>query len=241
LRFVQDEERELIKAGAQAAFAPFANLIDKLFGGSAEEIGGMWQDRLAIRRRIRQLSLLKKLKAAIEEAGFEPRQIADNIWIPAIEAVSVEHDESIQDMWANLLANAADSETRAPVRPMYVTILKDLTSREARLLNALALDGWSGPISLSHATKVAADCGLIDQDKDAYSLVASALDVLSRQGLVRFVTQSVPQHTNVTDEDGTQDYQLVDVDVSYGYQITHLAAAFLKACRAPKPHAAPKP
>jgi hypothetical protein len=239
-RFVRDEENELIKAGAQAAFAPFVNLIDKLFGGSAEEIGGMWQDRLAIRRGIRQLSLLKKLKAAIEEAGFEPRQITDNIWIPAIEAASMEDDESIQDLWANLLANAADSETRAPVRALYITILKDLTSCEARLLNALALDEWNSPITLSHAIKVAADRGLIDQDKEAYPLVATALDVLSRHGLVRFVTKSVPEHANFTDEDGTQEYRLMTVDVSYGYQMTHLADAFLKACRAPKPHAAPK-
>jgi hypothetical protein len=205
-----------------------------LFGGSAEEIGGMWQDRFAVRRRIRRLSLLGKLKAAIEHAVFEPRQIADNIWMPAVEAASLQDDEAIQNIWANLLANAADPETNNHVYPAYISILKDLTSGDARLLNALSSDEWAGPITLSHATKLAVDCGLVDQNEGAYHRVASALDVLSRNGLLCFVTRSEPQHADVTNDKGEQEYRIVNVDVSYGYQMTHLASDFLKVCSAPK-------
>jgi hypothetical protein len=81
---MEDDEKELLKIGAEATFQPFAGLIEKLFGGAAEQIGGMWKDKIAVRRQIRQFKLLKKLKAAIDNAGFEPQQIRDNIWTPVL-------------------------------------------------------------------------------------------------------------------------------------------------------------
>jgi len=67
-----DDQKELLRAGADAAFRPFASLIEKLFGAAAEQLGGGWADKLRARRQIRQISLLKKLQAAIDEADFDP-------------------------------------------------------------------------------------------------------------------------------------------------------------------------
>jgi hypothetical protein len=105
---VNEDEKELLKAGADAAMRPFANLIERLFGGPLDQVGGMWEDRLKVRRQIRQFRLMQKLQAAIDEAGMDAQPIPDSIWIPVLQEASLQDDESLQSAWANLLANAAD-------------------------------------------------------------------------------------------------------------------------------------
>ena len=100
---MNDDERELLKVGAEAAMKPFASLMDKLFGGALEEIGLGWKNSLAGRRVIRQINICQKVQSAIDKAGFDPRTIADNIWIPAVQGALLQDDESIQEQWANLL------------------------------------------------------------------------------------------------------------------------------------------
>lgn len=52
-----------------------------------------------------------------------------------IEAASLEEDETLQELWANLLANTT-AETSS-TNGIYVSILKELTTVEARVLNIL--------------------------------------------------------------------------------------------------------
>jgi hypothetical protein len=135
---MDEAAKELVKVGAEQVFGPYKDLMNKLFGGPAEQLGGMWADSLAARRRIRQVGLLKKVQAAIEEARFEPQQISDNIWLPAIAEASLQDDETIQQRWANLLANAADPRNGSNnVEPSFLAILKELTYREVKFLDAL--------------------------------------------------------------------------------------------------------
>jgi hypothetical protein len=39
------DEKELLKVGVEAAVRPFSNLLERLFGGAVDEIGGAWQER----------------------------------------------------------------------------------------------------------------------------------------------------------------------------------------------------
>jgi hypothetical protein len=134
---MNDDEKELLKVGAETAMKPFADLITKLFGGPIEQVGGMWTDSLMVRREIRKIKLYQKLKTAIDEAAFDPRTISDKIWLPAVHEALLEEDETIQQLWANLLANAADPRQQNHALPAFPNILKELTTREARFLDAL--------------------------------------------------------------------------------------------------------
>ena len=48
---MDEDQKELLKVGAEAAMKPFEGLIEKLFGGPVEQIGGMWTDALIARRQ----------------------------------------------------------------------------------------------------------------------------------------------------------------------------------------------
>jgi hypothetical protein len=60
-----------------------------------------------------------------------------NVLQPALEAASLEEDATMQERWANLLANAADPRHQNEVAPTFPIILKELTSREVKFLDAL--------------------------------------------------------------------------------------------------------
>jgi len=214
-------------------FAPFANLIGKLFGGAAEEIGAMLRDQVTNRRKIRQIRLFKKLSAAIEDSGIHPRQIPDNIWIPALEAASVEDDESIQELWVNLLANAADLETGERIHKVHVSILRELTSEGARFLDALFGNGKIDLFTQGQLIVMAAERGLIRADGYELPKLSQIISMLRRQGLLELAPTPVADHTETTNEEGEQNLQLRGINLVPRYELTPLAVAFLEACRAP--------
>jgi hypothetical protein len=128
-----DDEKELVKAGADAAMRPFANLVEKLFGGPVKEIGGMWTDRLRVRRFERQLKLYEKVQKMIAVAGFEPHHIPDSVSIPLLSAATLAEDEGLQERWAALLANAAKPGTG--VHPGFVQVLENMGALDAAVLD----------------------------------------------------------------------------------------------------------
>lgn len=137
---MSDDEQQLLKIGLDAALKPLVDLSQRLFGGLADQIGGIWEDAALARRIKRRIRLLEELKADIDRAQFEPRVIPDAIWMPIVEEASRQDDESIQDKWAAMLANAADPRRENPISPVYPSMLRDLTAREVRFLDDLYRD-----------------------------------------------------------------------------------------------------
>jgi hypothetical protein len=71
----------------------------------------------------------------LKEAGISPQAVPPRLFLPILEAASIEDDEDLHTRWAALLANAATSPDL--VHPSYIEVLKQLTPVEARLLDAL--------------------------------------------------------------------------------------------------------
>jgi hypothetical protein len=68
--------------------------------------------------------------------GVTPGQIPLKVLQTGLEGASLEEEPSMQEVWANMLANAADPRPPGFVEPSFPTILKDLTSREVKFLDA---------------------------------------------------------------------------------------------------------
>lgn len=78
-----------------------------------------------------------KAVSYLAAVGREPQPVEEKILYPLLQAASLEADPSLADLWAVLLANAADTATEKRVTPAYTEILKQLTVSEAKLLNRL--------------------------------------------------------------------------------------------------------
>ena len=231
---MDDEQKEIAKIGAEAAMKPFTELFQKLFGGPSEEIGGMWQDALQVRRFGRRLKLLKRVQALIDKAGFTPKQVSDKLGIPLLNASSLEDDDTLQEKWANLLVNAAHPTPNLEVQPTFVTILAELTPSQAFLLDALYRD----------ATKKAERKSLIEDVQ--YSIFdlkllhepptvppgqyviavtndfAVMVEVLKRLGLV---VEAQDQKASPAATRGLLG--------ASKFSLSHLGSAFIKACQPP--------
>jgi hypothetical protein len=121
-------------AGALAAAIPFTAVVKRMLGPAADELAEMWRDQIRVYRYGRQLKLLEKAERMAQEAGFTPQAVPPKILFPLLQGASFEDDESLHDMWAALLANAASPENGETVRPGFIATLRQMAPDEAALL-----------------------------------------------------------------------------------------------------------
>jgi hypothetical protein len=115
--------------------APFSGLIEKLCGPAFEQFGLSWGERAYLSRLKRLARLFEKTKERLAEANIEPGPVKPALLHDIIDRASLEDDDDLQDRWVNLLAKAADGETK--VYNSFPDILKSLSKDEAVFLTML--------------------------------------------------------------------------------------------------------
>jgi hypothetical protein len=111
--------------------------LNGVFGPASQELGLLFGDQMRYWRFKNAVKILEKTQALVEERGLGPEQIRSlgfGEGLLLLEAASLEEDDTVQDMWARLMANAVDSERGTKPEKVYVDLLKSLTGREAVLL-----------------------------------------------------------------------------------------------------------
>lgn len=115
---------------------PVTELIKKIAGPAAEEVGLSIQDSIKVYRAKRQYQLFEKMRRFVSDAGYDPGRIPLKVLLPSLEYASVEEDEDLHTMWAALLANAANPNYDA-VPAYFPDILRQLSPSDAALLRQL--------------------------------------------------------------------------------------------------------
>jgi hypothetical protein len=72
------DENDLLKIGADAVVKPFGDLLQKLAGPLAEEVGLTFGDAARVFRYKRALKLLEKVERTTRNSGFEPTSVRQN-------------------------------------------------------------------------------------------------------------------------------------------------------------------
>lgn len=87
-----------------------------------------------------------------------PPQVAG----PAVEALRyVGHDENLRELFANLLATSMDVETIKNAHPAYVEIIKNLSSDEAKLLQAFIKKNGYAIVEIQSKSKTTNEFNII--------------------------------------------------------------------------------
>jgi Abortive infection alpha len=123
------------RAETEELDAQAAQFAAKITGAGANELGAWFGDHIRVRRLKSQLRILDKARKLAEDAGYEPQVVNLKILVPLLETGSLE-DETDDEMigcWAALLANAASGERDVP--PSFASVLRDLESEQARILD----------------------------------------------------------------------------------------------------------
>jgi hypothetical protein len=130
---MDENEKELLKVGAETVVAPVKDVINRLFGPFADQLGGLMADPIRVWRYQRSLKLFEKVARLSAARGIELKAVPLKTILPILEYASVEEDEDLHNRWANLLANSAVNSDR--VRPFFPDALRQLGPTEARLLD----------------------------------------------------------------------------------------------------------
>lgn len=110
------------------------SFLKTLTGPAIVEMSELLGDQVRQWRFNNQINVLTKAQQKIEKKGISPKQIDLKMLVPLLGYCSLETDESLQDMWANLLANASSSNNQFESYSIYVDILWSLSTNEALLL-----------------------------------------------------------------------------------------------------------
>lgn len=209
------EAGDIIKSGAAEKVA---DLVNKLAGPLAEEVGMMLGDKVRVYRVKNWLRTTEKTEHLLREAGLSPNAVPPRLFLPIMEACSVEDNETLQDMWAGLLATASQ-ETDA-VSPSFVETLKQLTPAEARYLRRTYAYYLRGPKASPWRTHNPRSLGA--------GMPGISFDTYERLGLVR-------REYELT-KPGPEPFQLARVaerEIDYDYVLTDYAVEFMRACEGP--------
>ncbi len=119
------------------AAVTFGEFISKYIHGSLEQGMGIFEDKLKYMRWENQMRLMTKVDNFIKENNISApnKAIPLKYAIPIFQYASLEDDSELQDMWAKLLVNAADYNSEIEIRREYISVLEELNSFDALILN----------------------------------------------------------------------------------------------------------
>lgn len=115
--------------------------ISKYISGTVEQGIGIFEDKLKYYRWERQQRMMIQAEAVMKELGIvaPTRSIPLKIAIPLFEAAAIEDDNDLQDQWIGLLVNYANADSGVELNRVYVEILSEISSLEAKILDAIYL------------------------------------------------------------------------------------------------------
>jgi hypothetical protein len=110
----------------------FGNYMSKFLTPPLEQVSELITDKLKYYTVTNQLNLMKKAQEKMDELGLSPQNtIPLKLGIPLLEAASLEDDDKLQELWANLLVN---SSTSFSLERSYISVLEQLSPLEAKIL-----------------------------------------------------------------------------------------------------------
>jgi hypothetical protein len=152
---------EIAKTGGQFVelTTKVAGFVLKVMGPASIEFGGIFEDLTRFYRYKRLLTISDKVESLLARRKIEGKTtpISPRVAIPMLDAASLEDDETLQDVWAKLIANSMDPHFEAAIHPGYIEIVKQMSPDEAIILGSfLKLDAF--PILFSnHVPKTFGD------------------------------------------------------------------------------------
>ncbi|MCD4756792.1 MAG: DUF4393 domain-containing protein [Arcobacteraceae bacterium] len=121
------------------AIKQFGEWLAPYIGGSVEQAYGIFEDKLKYMRWSNQVDLMVKAEKKVQKLGLENKikPLPLKIAIPLIEASSLEEDPYLKDLWVNLLVNSSSEDNDFTLERSYISVLEQLSSFEAKVLNTI--------------------------------------------------------------------------------------------------------
>jgi len=227
---VLNEASDIVKGAG--AVAKFLQPLSDLVGPAFAEIGEMFGDTTRHWRANNAARLLEKTQAKLTIVGGPIKPVAPRNLIPLLEAASLEDDDTLQELWASLLATASSRPN--DFTAAFIATMRLLSPADAQFIQAL------------HGKTFIKENFFIDWDEfGAARLLGiteesahASLESLERVGVVKLHTRVTSLAQMVTERKSSGD-AAVNVPRSSvqdlvlrndGYFITRYGELFIRAC-----------
>ena len=223
-----------------------------------DDIGAMISDRMKPYRAKNLVNSFRKTERILREACLPANAVPARLLFPIVEACSIEDDETLQEMWAGLLATA--SQQTGSVSPSFIETLRQLAPDDARHLEIVCQE------SVKHYNQVTERSRYLSKNVDMKDRICDGMtlapwafgggrspagpkefdvppnvypDTYVRLGLIRReygVSGSVDKREILNGYyDEVDRHQEVNAEVDSWYEFTEYAVRFLDACHGPLP------
>jgi hypothetical protein len=182
-----------------------ADLVHRLAGPVCDDIGAMISDKMKPYRAKNLVNTLRKTEQILRDAGLPANAVPTRLMFPIAEASSIEDNDTLQDMWAGLLATA--SQETDSVSPSFIETLKQMTPDEARYIDKVYTDRTNPKHIVPLDTQL------------RFAHVRGFTETYERLGIIR-------REYGMTEEHG-------EPEVGSLLRFTEYGKAFLRACRGP--------
>lgn len=166
------------------------------------------------------IRVCQKVNDKFSNSGLSDEQLRHcslKLGIQFIEGASLEEDERLQELWANLLTNAINSGYESDMLPRFASIIKDLTPLDAQLLKAYyEIDGPLRESDIPGKTHIITSSGSIYIDGMRYK---DSIDNLKSLNLITETTST-----------RTMSVEGGEVLISCRPKLTDFGFAFVDAC-----------
>jgi Abortive infection alpha len=108
--------------------------LSALLGKAVKESGELITDKIRYRRFKNQVVILQRAEELLNKSGLKAKDVSLKTLVPLIERGSLEEDSKVQEMWANLLANATQSHAKSGLHAICIEVLSSISPLEAQIL-----------------------------------------------------------------------------------------------------------
>jgi hypothetical protein len=116
--------------------------LKEMFGAVPEDVVGLLGgDWLKVRRAENLYRTINKAHERLKKEGIKPEAASLSIGLPILAAAADESRDELQELWASLLAAAADPARSAFFRIAFIEVIKKMDPLDAAVLKAAQAAG----------------------------------------------------------------------------------------------------
>lgn len=211
----------LVNRAAKAGLGVF---IPRILGAPLEQAVGILADAFGFVRAELLIPYLARTKRRLEEAGIDYGNLGPldvSKLFPILESASIAAEESMQDRWASLLANALVEPDG--VLTSFAAILRELDPMDARVLDHMFTTSVKGEAR----AEVTTPGPTLEAIEHGAGLGPGVYTQARLENLVRLELVSLPLHAKTYAGTSPVEHR---GDVT----LTAFGADFIRACRGPE-------